>query len=83
MRNHLAKVPTYFYVWVLSVLLFSLSIMTSYVFSQQEARRAIEDPLIQVAQSVKADLHMGVDTVTILKARSIDLSFSQTPFITL
>jgi hypothetical protein len=82
-RNPLAKVPRYFYIWVFSVFIFSLPILTSYVFVQQEARSAIEVPLIQMAQSAKADLQTGVGPATILKAQSIDLSVSQMPFITL
>ncbi len=71
------------YIWLLVMFLFGLSIMTSYVFVQQESRSGIEIPLIQVMQSVKADLQAGVAPSTILKAQEIDLSIAQSPFITL
>jgi hypothetical protein len=72
-----------FYVWLFTVFLFGLPIMTSYVFVQQEARSGINIPLIQIMQSVEADLRAGVAFADILKAKQIDLSISQSPFITL
>jgi hypothetical protein len=81
--NSMANRRRYFFIWIFSVFIFGLPIMTSYVFVQQEARSAIEIPLIQVAQSVKVDLQTGLDPATILKARAIDIFISQMPFITL
>ena len=57
--------------------------MTSYVFVQQEGRSSINIPLLQLAQSVEADLRAGVKTSDILKAQEIDLSANLSPFITL
>lgn len=73
----------YFYVWLLIVFLFGLSIMTSYVFVQQEGRSSMNMPLLQIAQTVEFDLHAGVEPSEILKGRQIDLSLNQGPFITL
>ena len=75
--------PKYFYIWIFTIFIFGLPILTSYVFVQQEGRSAIEIPLIQVMQSVKADLQAGISPSTILKAQQIDLSIDQSPFITL
>ncbi len=73
----------YLYVWLLTVFLFGLSIMTSYVFVQQEGRSSMNLPLLQLAQTVEFDLHSGVQPSEILKGRQIDLSVNQDPFITL
>lgn len=83
MRNPLERVSRYFYIWILTVFLFGLSIMTSYVFVQQEGRSGIDIPLIQIMQSVKTDLQTGVKPAVILEAKQIDLSSSQSPLITL
>ncbi len=83
MENLLSKFDRYLYLWLLVVFLFGLSVMTSYVLVQQEGRSSINIPLIQMAQSVEADLKSGASTSAILKAQEIDLSFDQSPFITL
>lgn len=83
MKNPLGRGSKYFYIWVFTVILFGLTIMTSYVFVQQDARSGINIPLIEIMQSVKADLQAGVKSAAILEAKQIDLSSSQSPFITL
>lgn len=83
MKNPLERGSKYFYIWIFTVFLFGLPIMTSYVFVQQDSRSGINIPLIQIMQSVKADLQAGVKPSAILEARQIDLSSSQSPFITL
>lgn len=70
-------------IWLFSIFLFGLAIMTSYVFVQQEGRSGINIPLIQIMQSVQADLRTGVKPAVILAAKPFDLSRSQSPFITL
>ena len=57
--------------------------MTSYVFVQQESRSLINIPLIQEAQSVEAKLRGGMNTDSILQSSQLDLSITQSPFITL
>ncbi len=73
----------YLYVWLLTVFLFGLSIMTSYVFVQQEGRSSMNMPLLQLAQTVEFDLKAGIMPSEIVKGRQIDLSINQGPFITL
>jgi hypothetical protein len=72
-----------FYVWLFAVFVIGLPVMTAYVFVQQEARSGINIPLIQIMQSVRSDLQTGVKPSVILQAKQIDLSISQSPFITL
>ncbi len=83
MKNPPVRSARYFYMWLFTILLFGLPIMTSYVFVQQESRSGINIPLIQIMQSVKTDLQRGVKPSAILAAKQIDLSGSQSPFITL
>lgn len=83
MRNPLGHRSRYFYIWVFTIFLFGLPIMTSYVFVQQDSRSGINIPLIQIMQSVQADLQAGVKPAEVLAAKQIDLSSSQSPFITL
>lgn len=81
--NFLGKISKFVYIWLFIIILFGLSIMTSYVFVQQEGRSSINIPLLQLAQSVEVDIRTGVRTSEILKAQQIDLSVNQSPFITL
>lgn len=73
----------YIYIWLFTIFLFGLPILTSYVFVQQESRTGINTPLVQILQTVKADLQSGVNPEVILKSREIGLSTSESPFITL
>lgn len=73
----------YFYLWIFTIFLIGLPIMTSYVFVQQEGRSSINIPLLQLAQNVESDLQSGVMPDEILKGKRIDLSVDQSPFITL
>jgi hypothetical protein len=72
-----------FFTWVMLIFLLGLSIMSSYFFSQQDARSAINVPLIQTVQSAEALLAAGASTEQIIAGREIDLSSNQNPFITL
>lgn len=83
MKNPLVRRSKFFYIWIFTIFIFGLPILTSYVFVQQEARSAINVPLIQEMQSVKADLEAGVKPSEILVGKQIDLSVTQSPFITL
>lgn len=74
---------TVVFFWLFTIFLFGIPILTSYVFVQQEARSGINVPLIEIMQSVKADLQTGMQPTVILNAKQIDLSISQSPFITL
>lgn len=81
--DFLTERSKYFYIWLFTIFLFGLPILTSYVFVQQESRTGINTPLIQILQVVKEDLQSGVDSKVVLKSQQIDLATSESPFITL
>lgn len=83
MKNFLGRKSKFFYIWIFTLFLFGLPIMTSYVFVQQEGRSSINIPLLELAQNVESDLRSGVLPNEILKGKQIDLSLDQSPFITL